>query len=43
VRNIAQRLALIYGPAARIDIGADGNVFHASVRLPIAQLSREAA
>ncbi|HZP12522.1 MAG TPA: histidine kinase [Nevskiaceae bacterium] len=43
VRNIAQRLALIYGPAARIDIGQEGETFRATVRLPVAQQSKAAA
>ena len=43
VRNIAQRLALIYGPSARIEIGQDGDVFRATMRIPIAEPSRAAA
>ena len=35
VRNIAQRLALVYGDAARIDLGREGDIFRASVRVPL--------
>jgi two-component system sensor histidine kinase AlgZ len=43
VRNIAQRLALIYGPSAHIEIGQDGAVFRAMLRLPTAQRVAEKA
>jgi two-component system sensor histidine kinase AlgZ len=43
VRNIAQRLALIYGERATVELGAHGEMFRATLRLPIGRLPVEAA
>jgi two-component system sensor histidine kinase AlgZ len=43
VRNIAQRLSLIYGERAQVEIGAEGDVFRATLRVPATRRLLEGA
>ena len=43
VRNIAQRLALVYGDRARIELGRAGETFRARLTMPIVTASAEPA
>ena len=38
VRNIAQRLALVYGARAQVELGLVGELFRATLRLPLSRL-----